>query len=109
MKSQTSSNTWRATTQAGRIASKSRSLLQIIIFKSRLSEHQGSGLEPPLEAAFLQKAIVMPHQEMRFHLAHGIQHYADQNQHTGSAEESRQRIRHFHLAIQNDGNNCYNR
>lgn len=25
----------------------------------------------------LQEAVVMPHQKMRFHLSHGVQHHAD--------------------------------
>src|SRR5688500_6971392 len=98
MKSLTSSRTARATWQAGRIASKSRSLLRMIILRPAI-------LEPALEAALLEEAVVVTHQQVRFHLAHGIEHHADENEDAGAAKERRNLIRDVQEAIKEVGNN----
>src|SRR5688572_7450033 len=103
MKSLTSSSTARATWQAGRIASKSRSLLRMIILE------RPAMLEPALEAALFQEAIVVAHQQMRLHLPHCIQHDTDKNEDTGAAKERRHFVRHLHEAIKQVGNDCNNR
>src|SRR5690349_21638244 len=100
MKSEISSRTVRATMQAGRMASRSRSFFRMII-----AMVAPAPLEAALDAALFQESIVMAHQQMRFHLAHGIEHHADENQHAGAAEERRDRVRHLEEAVQDDRNN----
>src|SRR5882672_4363335 len=97
IKAATSLRTELATAQAGRMASRSRSLFRMItasLFYHRIEpcvkvrvEGRGARLKPSTEPAFFQKAIVMPHQEMGLHLTHGVQKDADADEHAGSAEE----------------------
>ena len=60
--------------------------------------------KPSPEAAFLKEAIVMTHQQMRFHLPHSIQQDADQNEHAGTAEKGGHGIGNLHFAIEQNGN-----
>ena len=46
----------------------------------------------------------MAHEEMGFHLAHGVQEDADQDEHAGTAKELSNRIGDVHLVVHEDGN-----
>ena len=46
----------------------------------------------------------MTHQQVRFHLTHRIQHHADRNQQTGSAEERSHQGGHVKLPVHHRGN-----
>src|SRR2546426_12602135 len=50
-------------------------------------------LETASEAAFLEEAVVVAHQQMGFHLAHGVQQNTDHDQHAGAAEKGRDSVR----------------
>src|SRR5689334_18919964 len=76
MNSQTSSSTVWAITQAGRIKAKSCSVFKTTIDLS----HPAIRLEPAAQPALLQEAVVMAHQQMRFHLPHGVQHHTHKDQ-----------------------------
>ena len=50
-------------------------------------------LESASEAAFLEEAVVVAHQQMGFHLTHGVQQNTDHDQHAGAAEKGRDSVR----------------
>src|SRR5436189_5745593 len=52
--------------------------------------------KPAAQPALLEKAIVMTHEQVRFHLSHRIQQHTHHNQHTRAAKELRDGIRNFH-------------
>src|SRR5262245_55868612 len=94
MNAPTSLSTALATAQAGRIASKSRSLLRMIMGSRPNLRRPPSNLrynkEPSkaaFEAAFFQKPVIMTHQQMGFHLAHRIQEHPDHDQHARAAKK----------------------
>src|SRR6185312_17199471 len=90
-----SSKTSAATAHAGRINFKSSSLLSLIApTKSK----------PSAQTAFLQKAVVMPHHQMRFDLAHRIEQNAHSDQHARAAEKSRDVLVNGQLLRQNNRN-----
>src|SRR5208283_946225 len=94
---------------AGRIASKSRSLFRIIILRAAFACHRepwfaktrrpksAAASKPPLQPPFLQKSIVMAHQQMRFHLAHGVEQHTHSDEHARAAEKLGHLIRYLHL------------
>src|SRR5579864_6268273 len=101
MKAPTSFNTVLATTQAGRMASKSRSLLMRIIGfeaiaqpgRCSTSHFERFSHESAAEPPFLQKAVIMAHEQVRFHLAHGVEKHPDQDEHAGAAKKGSDRVR----------------
>src|SRR6266581_1188620 len=115
MKAATSSRTVLAIAQAGRIASKSRSLFKMICIsrsgkpcrpgKWLLESRSNRGSESALEPAFLQKPVVMPHEKMSFHLAHCIEQNPNHDQHARAAKKCGDRIRNLQSARQQDWNN----
>src|SRR2546423_10670585 len=82
MNADTSSSTRLATTQAGRIDSRSRSVFRMI-FNSQ------GGSEAAFDASLLEESIVVSHQEVRFHLSHGVQQNAHRDQNAGAAKKPR--------------------
>ena len=53
--------------------------LQDLTGTRRFMEKANTELKAAPEAAFFQEAIIMAHEKMGFHLAHGIQHDTHQN------------------------------
>src|SRR5689334_21064871 len=94
--------------QAGRMISRSRSVLKFLLkaMKPSRQERRRYRLESSAEFALFQEAVVVAHEEVGFHLTHRIQENADENQHARAAEELSDGIRDIHDARQNDGDNC---
>src|SRR5438270_8600219 len=61
--------------------------------------------EPAAEPAFLQKSVVMAHEQVGLHLTHRIKQNADQDQHTRATEELSHGLGHAKGFIQNDWDN----
>src|SRR5215831_13624576 len=119
MNAETSSSTAAATAQAGRMDSRSRSLLMMIIsFRwgrfcgpdPNLERAAGdsnpdlSQLESYPQPPFLQEPVVMSHEQMGFHLAHGVQQHTNQNQHTRAPKERRDLVWDRHFSRQQNWN-----
>src|ERR1051326_1263438 len=60
-------------------------------------------------SAFSQKPVVMPLNQMRFHLAHGVKHHADNNQQAGAAEKLRCNDGHIQPLAEKTWQNRYQR
>src|SRR5215471_11765321 len=118
IKEQTSFKTAPAIAQAGRIASKSGSLfkitpvaiestmlsIQILILAYLDQDSDEHTSEPPTKSAFLQKPIIMAHEQVSFHLPHRVQEYADHDQHTRTTEKRGHSVRYVKRARQENGN-----
>src|SRR6187455_9285 len=102
MKSQTSSRISAATRPAGRIAARSRSLFKMIM---RFNSHPSiamAGLRSSFKAPLLEEPVVMAHQQVRLHLAHGVEHHTNENQHARATKKRGHRVRDAHDAIKNN-------
>ncbi len=44
------------------------------------------------DLSFAKEAVVVPLQQMSFHLAHGVEHHAHNDQHAGASEELRRHV-----------------
>src|SRR5262245_24384068 len=100
MNAATSSRTVPASVHAGRINAMSRSFFKLLdLTEIRTTGERGS--EPALQLALLQKAVVMTHQQMRFHLTHRVQHHTHSDQHARAAEKLRDLGRDVHPVLQN--------
>ncbi len=64
-------------------------------------------LKAPFDSALLQEAVIVPHQQMRFHLPHRVQHYSDNDEHAGSTKELGYILGNAHFIRQQDGNYGY--
>src|SRR4029077_5640811 len=65
--------------------------------------------EATANSAFLQEAVVVAHEQVRFHLTHRVEHHTDQDQNVRPAEECGDRIRHAHETVEHDRNDSDHR